>query len=167
MTQPRRIRAAALVMAALGAVATGAAPSVASAPGAAPAGCTGPASGTWLNVVVDGVRNGSGVIAITLYADDSKKFLVKRGSLYVGRVEATAGTTRGCIFLPKPGVYAVALYHDENRDMRFDRSGLGLPAEGFGFSNNPSIFFSAPSFKRVRFAVSGPGVAIRIKMKYP
>jgi len=167
MTQPRRIRAAALVMAALGAVATGAAPSVASAPGAAPAGCTGPASGTWLNVVVDGVRNGSGVIAITLYADDSSKFLVKRGSLYVGRVEANAGTTRGCIFVPRPGVYALALYHDENRDGRFDRTGLGLPAEGYGFSNNPATLAGLPQFRSVRLNVAKPGLTSRIQMKYP
>lgn len=164
MTQPRRIRAAALALAAL--VAT-AAPTAASAPAAPPAGCTGPASGTWLNVVVDNVRNGNGVIAITLYADDSSKFLVKRGSLYVGRVDATPGTTRGCIFVPKPGVYALALYHDENRDGRFDRTGLGLPAEGYGFSNNPATLAGLPQFRSVRLNVPKPGLTSRIGMKYP
>lgn len=164
MTQPRRIRAAALAFAAL---VSAAAPTAASAPAAAPAGCTGPASGTWLNVVVEGVRNGNGVIAITLYADDSSKFLVKRGSLYVGRVEATPGTTRGCIFVPKPGVYALALYHDENRDGRFDRTGLGLPAEGYGFSNNPATLAGLPQFRSVRLNVPKAGLTTRISMKYP
>ena len=164
MTQPRRIRAAAFALAAL---VSAAAPSTASAPATAPAGCTGPASGTWLNVVVDGVRNGNGVVAITLYADDSSKFLVKRGSLYVGRVDANTGTTRGCIFVPKPGVYALALYHDENRDGRFDRTGLGLPAEGYGFSNNPATLAGLPQFRSVRLNVPKPGLTTRISMKYP
>ncbi|MCE2843013.1 MAG: DUF2141 domain-containing protein [Novosphingobium sp.] len=168
MTQPRRFRAAALALAALAATAAGSAPIAASAPAAAaPAGCTGPASATWLNVVVDNVRNGNGVIAITLYADDSSKFLVKRGSLYVGRVDATPGTTRGCIFVPKPGVYALALYHDENRDGRFDRTGLGLPAEGYGFSNNPATLAGLPQFRSVRLNVPKPGLTSRIGMKYP
>lgn len=168
MTQPRRIRAAALALAAFAAVSTAAVPTAASAPAsAAPAGCTGPASGTWLNVVVDGVRNGNGVVAITLYADDSSKFLVKRGSLYVGRVDANTGTTRGCIFVPKPGVYALALYHDENRDGRFDRTGLGLPAEGYGFSNNPATLAGLPQFRSVRLNVPKPGLTTRISMKYP
>ena len=167
MIQPRRIRAAALAIAALAATVTGSAPIAASAPGAPPAGCTGPASGTWLNVVVDGVRNGNGVIAITLYADDSSKFLVKRGSLYVGRVEANPGTTRGCIFVPRPGVYALALYHDENRDGRFDRTGLGLPAEGYGFSNNPATLAGLPQFRSVRLSVPKSGLTSRIQMKYP
>lgn len=46
-----------------------------------PPGCTGPASQTWLNVVAEGLKNGEGLLAVTLYADDSSKFLVKRGSL--------------------------------------------------------------------------------------
>ncbi|NBW74440.1 MAG: DUF2141 domain-containing protein [Sphingomonadaceae bacterium] len=167
MIQPRRIRAAALALAALTAVSTASTPIAASAPVPAPAGCTGPASGTWLNVVIDGVRNGNGVVAITLYADDSSKFLVKRGSLYVGRVEANTGTTRGCIFVPKPGVYALALYHDENRDGRFDRTGLGLPAEGYGFSNNPATLAGLPQFRSVRLNVPKPGLTTRISLKYP
>ncbi len=167
MTMPRRIRAAALAIAALAATVSGATQTVASPPAAAPAGCTGPASATWLNVVVDGVRNGSGVVAITLYADNSSKFLVKHGSLYVGRVDATSGTTRGCIFVPKPGVYALAIYHDENRDGRFDRTGLGLPAEGYGFSNNPATLAGLPQFRSVRLNVPKPGLTSRIQMKYP
>ena len=63
---------------------------------AAPAGCTGPQSDTWIDVAVEGVATSNGLIAITLYADNPRKFLVKHGSLYVGRVPAHAGTTTGC-----------------------------------------------------------------------
>src|SRR6476619_905875 len=81
--------------------------STAVAQSAAPSGCTGPASGTWLNVVADGLRDGNGLLAITLYPDNSGQFLARHGSLYVGRVAAHAGSTRGCIYVPKPGVYAI------------------------------------------------------------
>ena len=167
MIQPRRIRAAAFTLAALTALSAVAAPTAASAPAPAPTGCTGPASGTWLNVVVDGVRNGNGVVAITLYADDSSKFLVKRGSLYVGRVDATQGTTHGCSFVPEPGVYVIALYHDENGNKGFDRTGIGFPAEGYGFSNNPATLAGLPSFRSVRLNVPRTGLTSRITMKYP
>jgi uncharacterized protein (DUF2141 family) len=167
MTLPRRFRAAVFALSTLVLGSAAAAPVAAEGPAPPPPGCTGPASGTWLNVVAEGVRNGNGVIAITLYADDSSKFLVKRGSLYVGRVEANAGTTRGCIFVPRPGVYAVALYHDENRDGKFDRTGLGLPAEGYGFSNNPATLAGLPQFRSVRLGVAKAGLTSRITMKYP
>ncbi len=169
MIEPRRIRAASLALApAVLAAAThagAAAPTAAAA--APPAGCTGPASDTWLNVVVDGVRDGSGLVAVTLYADDSRRFLAKKGSLYVGRVDAQAGTTRACIFVPQPGVYAVAIYHDANASRNFDRTGIGLPAEGYGFSNNPATLAGLPSFRSVRLNVPRAGLTTRIHMKYP
>ena len=133
----------------------------------APQGCTGPASPTWIDVVVDGLRNGNGFMAITLYADNSRKFLVKHGSLYVGRVDAKAGTTTGCIFVPNPGVYAIAIYHDENGDGNFNRTGIGLPAEGYGFSNNPSTLAGLPTFKSVRLNIPRSGLVTRIHLKYP
>lgn len=162
------VRTAALIAPlALGLAALGGPVAEAAPAAGAPAGCTGPASQTWLNVVVDGVRNGQGLVAVTLYADDSSKFLAHHGSLYVGRVNAQAGTTRACIFVPKPGIYALAIYHDENASKGFDRTGLGLPAEGFGFSNNPATLAGLPSFKSVRLAVPKTGLTTRVHMKYP
>ncbi len=168
MTLPRRTRAAvtaflSLILAAPAATV----PALAETATTPPADCTGPASPYWLNVVATGMRNSNGLLAITLYADDSRKFLAKKGSLYVGRVPAVEGTTRGCIFVPRPGVYAIALYHDENASQRFDRTGIGFPAEGFGFSNNPATLAGLPSFRSVRLNVPRAGLTTRISMKYP
>jgi len=170
MTLPRRPRAAAPVLTALLLASAGtallAAPPSA-APSGAPTGCTGPASQTWLNVKIDGVRNAAGIVAVTLYEDDSSKFLARHGSMYVGRVDARTGTTRACIFVPKPGVYGLAIYHDENANRKFDRTGLGLPAEGYGFSNNPATIAGLPSFRSVRLNVPKAGLTTQVQMKYP
>ena len=74
--------------------------------------CTGRPSATRLIVTVSNVRAAQGLIAVTLYADDSSRFLARRGSLYVGRVPARAGVTRVCIHVPRPGLYGLAVYHD-------------------------------------------------------
>lgn len=132
-----------------------------------PQDCTGPVSNTWLMVSVDEVRSDSGLIALTLYPDDRSRFLVKRGSLYVTRVPARAGMTTACIFLPAPGTYALAVYHDEDASQTFNRSALGLPKEGFGFSNNPATLAGLPNFNSVRLAVARAGLSTRIRMKYP
>jgi len=162
-------RLSAMAMALIVTTATFAASAPAQGEGASspPAGCTGTPSGTWISVVANGLRNSDGLLAITLYPDNSKRFLVKRGSLYVGRVKAQAGSTRGCIFVPSPGVYLIALYHDENSNLRFDRSALGLPAEGYGFSNNPSTLAGLPAFSSVRLNIPRSGLVTRIHMKYP
>lgn len=145
---------------------TGAAPAAA-APATAPAGCTGTPSATWIDVAVEGVANSSGLIAITLYEDNPRRFLVRHGSLYVGRVPAQAGTTVGCIFVPRPGVYALAIYHDQNASQTFDRTSIGLPAEAYGFSNNPSTLAGLPAFRSVRLAIPRAGLLTRIRLKYP
>lgn len=133
----------------------------------APGGCTGPESPHWVNVAVEGLRNSNGVVTLTLYPDDPTRFLKPRGSLYVTKVNARAGLAHACIHVPAPGAYGLALYHDENANGEIDRNGLGIPKEGFGFSNNPRIFLSAPGFAKVRFIAPSGGSSTRIKMKYP
>lgn len=135
---------------------------------AAPAQCVGDLSGdSWMWVEVNGVRNSKGLVAITIYPDAISRFLVSKGSLDVVRVPAQAGTTRACVKLPKNGVYAIAVYHDEDGSRKLTKSGLGMPAEGFGFSNNPSTLAGIPNFRSVRLTISKPGLGTRIDLRYP
>ena len=160
-------KAVSLGLTALGAaLLLGTAGPAAAAP-AAPAGCTGPTSDTWIAVAVEGVRSSAGLIALTLYPDNPRKFLVRNGSLYVTRVPARADTTTACIYVPHPGVYAIAIYHDENGNQIIDRTGIGLPAEGYGFANNPSTLAGLPSFQSVRLSIPRSGLLTRVRLKYP
>jgi uncharacterized protein (DUF2141 family) len=131
------------------------------------AACTGPASPVRLYVNVEGVRASQGLIAVTLYADDSRRFLARRGALYVGRVPARAGTTRACIHLPSTGTWALAVYHDADSSRTINRNGVGLPREAFGFSNNPPTIFSIPSFRSVRLSVPRSNMQTRVRLRYP
>jgi uncharacterized protein (DUF2141 family) len=130
--------------------------------------CLGPHSDTWIYVSVDGVRNANGQIAATVYPDNPDRFLVKNGSLYVVRTPAVTGTTKFCVFLPSTGVYAIAIYHDEDNSGTINRSGvLGVPTEGYGFTNNPPTLASLPTFRSVRLAVPRTNLSTTIHMKYP
>ena len=63
------------------------------------------------------------------------------------------------------GDYALTVLHDENGNSRADMM-LGIPREGFGFSENPRIRFGPPKFEAARFHV-GPGeVTKNIAIKY-
>lgn len=146
-------------------------PAIGLALAATPAGaqddCTGPPGPLRLYVDVENVRSSAGLVAVTLYADDSRRFLARRGSLYVGRVPARQGSTRVCIHIPRAGVYALAVYHDTDGNRRFNRTGIGLPAEGFGFSNNPGTLFGIPAFRAVRMQVQRDGQEARVRLHYP
>ena len=165
MFQPRRLVAAARAVVVTGAIAAVGAFAVPAS--AAPAGCLGQPSETWLNVSVEGLRNGNGLLTVAVYPDDSRQFLAKGGTLKNNRFQASAPMTRACVFVPKPGVYAIAVYHDEDASRKLNRSGIGLPAEGYGFSNNPATLAGLPAFRSVRLNVPKAGLTTHIKMKYP
>ncbi len=56
----------------------------------------------------------------------------------------------------EPGTYALALLHDENGNGEMDSNFLGLPQEGYGFSNDAKVFLGPPSFEAASFKL-GPG----------
>lgn len=119
----------------------------------APGGST---SATRLLMTVINIRHSGGNITFTLYGNDPAKFLAHRGNIGIIRVPVTANTVTGCFALSGPGTYAVAIYDDANNNHRFDRTMVGLPAEDYGFSNNPRIIFAPPGLHAAAFT-AGPG----------
>jgi uncharacterized protein (DUF2141 family) len=117
-------------------------------------------------VTVTGARRVAGNITFTLYGSDPSAFLAHHGKIALTRVMLSSSEAVACFVLSAPGLYAVAVYHDQNNNHRFDRTLIGMPAEGYGFSNNAPIFFAPPSFKSAAFA-AGPGDnRIAIKLRY-
>lgn len=129
--------------------------------------CEGEPSDTKLIVEVSGVAPPQGEVAVTLYPDDPSRFLA-RGSgakLALQRVK-TGITATSCFWLPGPGFYAVAVYHDVNADHKFNRTVLGLPAEGFGFSNDAPTKVGLPAFADTRVRANTGDNTIHIRMRY-
>jgi len=158
MRFPVRISSLAMIFA----TALAATPALAAPP------CLGPQSNVWITVTVDGLRNANGQVTTTVYPDNPDRFLVKNGSLYVVRTPTVAGVTKFCVFVPQTGVYALAVYHDEDMSGTINRSGvLGIPTEGYGFSNNPPTLASLPTFRSVRIAIPRTNLATTIHLKYP
>jgi uncharacterized protein (DUF2141 family) len=121
---------------------------------------------TPLQISVSGMRSARGNITITIYPDEPSHFL--DGAYKVARqlLLVTLPVTSACFALAAPGYYAVALFHDENDNHHFDTNSLGIPTEGFGFSNNPTLYFGPPDLSRVRFSVHPGDNPIAIRMKY-
>jgi len=118
-----------------------------------------------LTITVEGIRNAKGDIRISVYtspaewpdhpARDHDQALPAR----TGSVVFT--------FDLQPGVYAVNGFHDEIGDGKFKTSLIGLPEEGYLFSNNVRPVLSAPSFKSASFKLPLEGAAISISVQYP
>jgi uncharacterized protein (DUF2141 family) len=118
-----------------------------------------------LTVKMHGMRNSEGQVLCALFSGaegfpDGEKALQ-------GDRSKVAGGRAACRFKDlKPGVYAVAVFHDEDGDGQMD-SLLGIPTEGFGFSNNAKPgMFGPPSFEDAAFRMGSGRRAVTIKMLY-
>lgn len=65
----------------------------------------------------------------------------------------------------EPGSYAVSVFHDEDMDGEIKTNAIGYPLDKFGFSNNPSLLFGAPSFSKASFEVTDQEVKVKIKLR--
>jgi uncharacterized protein (DUF2141 family) len=119
-----------------------------------------------VRVTVDNVRNADGIVTAELYLDVEESFLKKRGRLARMRVPAQPGPTRLCLLAPEPGRFAVAVFHDENEDHKFNRDFFGIPTEGYGFSNNPGFRFGLPAMEEIRVVVDDRPLDLVIRLTY-
>ena len=118
----------------------------ASAQIATPAAQATPAAAA-LHVRVVKLHNSNGQVICTLFnspsafPSDSTKAV---GQIAVPIKDNAAVCSFGGL---APGKYALVTFHDENSNGKFDRNWLGLPKEGYAFSNDVRPVFAPPSFK--------------------
>jgi uncharacterized protein (DUF2141 family) len=117
-------------------------------------------------VTVTGARRVAGNVTITVYGSRPEAFLARTGKLARQRIPLRGPSAEACFALSTPGDYAIVVYHDENDDHDFNRTLLGLPAEGYGFSNDAPTLVGLPSFGDVRFAVAPDGARMTIRLRY-
>ncbi len=106
-----------------------------------------------LHLQVQEVKAPSGVMRIALY-DSEANFLDFKEVFASKVVPATIGTTTVVIGSLPAGVYAIALYQDQNDNGAMDKNWLGIPTEPLGFSNAQLRTFGPPSFKACAFTLT-------------
>ena len=113
---------------------------------------------------IDGLRDSKGVVRLCLTARRDDFPDCKKGGAVSGTAKASKSGVRYVFHNVAPGTYAIAAFHDANGNTKLDTS-LGIPREGFAFSQNPPIRPRAPHFDEADFAVSGNS-SLRLKMRY-
>ncbi|KYC41284.1 hypothetical protein WA1_22635 [Scytonema hofmannii PCC 7110] len=119
-----------------------------------------------LTVEINGLKNRQGQVCLSLFAS-SRGFPSNSSSAIQSQCVAIAATPLSVTFKNlQPGSYAVAVLHDTNKDNKANRNGLGIPIEGFGFSENPVIRTGPPRFNDAAVLVAGSTTNIQIQLNY-
>jgi len=107
-----------------------------------------------IEFVIKNVDNDKGVISAALFSGE-ENFPDKDKALYNTTVTATKGEVKIRFENIPAGEYALAVFHDENSNKALDTNFIGIPKEGYGFSNNSRATFGPPKYKDAKFRVSG------------
>lgn len=140
----------------------------------ASAGIVGPDAGVCASgigsailVRVEGLKDRLGPVRVRTFGGSPENYFDKKKTLKRVVVAPPAnGPVEVCMSVPGPGVYAVDIRHDVNRNGDTDR------ADGAGASGNPKIslfaimFGKRPSAETVAVRVGNGVVPINIQVKY-
>jgi uncharacterized protein (DUF2141 family) len=117
-----------------------------------------------LLATIRNIRDARGILTIDLHGDDPAIWLKKGSKLARVRARAAKGQIEVCVPVERPGSYALAVYQDKDVNFEMNRNFLGLPAEPYGVSNDPSMNFGLPNMKDSLVAVHGPLTPVRVSL---
>ena len=120
-----------------------------------------------IHVKILNIRNSTGTVDCALFESPvgfPTEFLRSATNVIVKKIRMTQAR---CTFedIP-PGTYAIAVIHDENMNGELDTNWLGIPSEGYGFSNDAKALLGAPSFSAASFPYDGQDLELTISLHY-
>ncbi len=115
-------------------------------------------AGYTLDVEITSLQNNTGFIMLQVLNESQVPVEQKKGVIqdfkYIVKI----------VNLP-PGKYAVRYFHDENMNGNLDTNKMGIPTEGYGFSNNAYGLFGPKPFKEWLFDFN-ENKKLSLKIKY-
>ena len=130
------------------------------------------ALGADISFVVKRLNSDKGAVVLTLYSDSKKEAFPDKteNALCIKRIEIKDWEAQAICEAIPAGTYAASVWHDENDNKKFDKNLMGIPKEGYGFSNDAvtggHFHFRPPDFEDAAFMVGKDNMRIIINMKY-
>ena len=117
-----------------------------------------------LTLEISNIKKQKGSLVIGLY-DKAEVFPTVSKALRKQTIKVNGTTLIVTFDNITDGMYALAIYHDENSNHILDKNFFGIPREGYAFSNNFKPMFSKPKFKDAQFKLKEHSI-LKIKMNY-
>ncbi|HVF33778.1 MAG TPA: DUF2141 domain-containing protein [Candidatus Saccharimonadia bacterium] len=121
------------------------------------------AHGANLEVRIEGLRETSGHLLLAL-TDSADAWDGKAESVARKRQPVAATSERIRFEGLEPGSYAISVFHDANDNGEMDKNIVGMPTEGYGFSQNPMVMRKA-TYEEARFELAAGGSEIVIDLR--
>ncbi|MDO7742224.1 MAG: DUF2141 domain-containing protein, partial [Pedobacter sp.] len=86
-------------------------------------------------ITITGLKSGKGKVIIQVFKDDTAYQDQKPFKNFIFDKKAMANGALKVQFELEPGIYGFTMVDDENGNGHIDKNFIGIPKEGFGFSN--------------------------------
>ena len=130
-------------------------------------GCSGMLCAQTLDVHITNIRNTKGQICLAIFADEAG-FKAER-TCWVMKCDKK-NFINGEFLIKiefRPGTYGMSVLDDENYNGKMDYNLVGIPREGFGFSNYFHRGILKPAFDDFKFDIQkNETKKLFVKMKY-
>ena len=120
-----------------------------------------------ISVTIKDIKTPNGQILMGIYKDDvsfDKEIAYKKVQAFKTKI------SNGILVVEvklEPGKYGISLMDDENFNGKMDYNFIGIPKEGFGFSNYYHTGLTKPKLKSFSFEViENKNTKVEVKMKY-
>jgi uncharacterized protein (DUF2141 family) len=120
-----------------------------------------------LTVEIENLRDRQGQICYNLFQNSSGFPSDKEKAIKTDCIEISDQPLELKFSSLPYGNYAISLYHDRNGDSTLNRAAFGMPAEGYGFSNNPKVLTGPANFGQSMFILAGRNTNIKVNLTYP
>jgi len=119
-----------------------------------------------LELRINNIKPGPGIVRIAV-CESPDQFPDNPGKHYsLPKEEINNNSISLVIQGLRPGAYAITLLDDKNGNGEMDTGILGIPKEGFGFSNDVKPTRKPPSFEKCTFQVREGFNYLAINMQY-
>ena len=117
-----------------------------------------------LEIKIKGLRSDKGLLRLAIF--DLPNEFPRGDQIRSLNIQAKSGNLIAVFKGMAPGIYALAIHHDENKNKEMDTNFVGLPEEGYGFSNDAKVFFGPPYFEAASFIVGNDYKKISLNIIY-
>lgn len=126
------------------------------------------AAAATLTVVVSGVKDTSGQVAVAVFAgpDHFAKDDTKAVRRIMAPIDGASNSATAVVQDLPAGTYAIAVFHDHDNSGKLETNFLGMPTKGYGFSNNPKPKMRAARYDEARFELPDGGAKMQIQLVY-
>jgi uncharacterized protein (DUF2141 family) len=123
-------------------------------------------NGINLKITVTGLKDVGGKLSVNLFNTESG-FPEEAEKAYLYKTIDVNSESESVYFINIPaGLYAFAVLHDTNENGEMEKNFLGIPKEGFAFSNNYKPLVKSPSFSQAAFELGEKDTAVVVEMIY-